>query len=252
MLNRYREDNFVRRVFFLQQGHGLLLVIMLSFFGCAPTVKESLNENTLTYGLFPSKTIKVDTEASEIRWNEPVPVQEFSPYQLRQDLAEAIEVAINGPLTVVQKDTHYVPARYLLEVSSLKKDSFAFFFPCFITFALYGCPAIGVTANINFWLEVKQRIYRVSTTGTAKFNIYQFSRAYQTQRPEVRAVAIAIRKALQKIAQSVVSEVKEIGQQSKFLLDDIQEFSHLFPSSSDSSDLSYEPSIFVFGEIGGK
>ena len=181
---------------------GSFLLVFALTAGCAPTLRESLNRHTLKSSLGGASSIYVDVMASEIRWEEPIPLK-FEPSQLRGSLASAIQDVLNGPNKRAARVGDSTPTRFLLEVHRLHHSYTRLFFPCLFYFSFFGCPVDTITAEISLTLDYRGELFKASTSGQATFNYFQHGMgAYP---PEVRAVGVALSEALKMISRSVHS-----------------------------------------------
>jgi hypothetical protein len=179
----------------------LILLSSLLGVGCAPSIREALNSNTLDKPVSRFSPIKVDVEASEIIWNHPVQVHNFKPRQLRREIAQSLEEAMNGQRGVVVGERGYIPSRYLLEVHEIEGQYTWAFLPCIVYLTLIGCPTHSLHADITLTLEYQGKIYTTSNEGSATFNLYSFL-SFGGQ-SEVSPVADAMRKAIRRLAQQI-------------------------------------------------
>jgi hypothetical protein len=191
----------------------LAYVMLLSsfMFSCAPSLKDSLNSSTLTQALDTKKPIRIDIEASEIRWNPPVNIDQVKPKSLRRTLAHGIERVLNGSNKVVQSKD-YLPGRYLLEVHSLHQSYVRLLFPCFFYFTFFGCPYISIDAEITLTLDLNGQFYEVSTSGQATYSIYE-TPPLTLHTQNVRSVGVAIQKALNLISSKTINHREKVIKQ---------------------------------------
>lgn len=169
--------------------------------GCAPSLRGALNADTLNKPVSKGLTIKVDIEASEIIWNHPVPVSEFRPRQLRREIGEALENALNGERGVTVGSEGYLPARYLLEVHEIESNFTWLVLPCFVYFTVFGCPTHSLDADITLTMEYQGKIYSTSVEGSATFNLYTL--LLYSGRNEVSPVVDGIRRAIRRLAKQM-------------------------------------------------
>lgn len=178
-----------------------MLALSLSLtVGCAPTLHESLNQNSLQSALGPTELVNIDIDASEIRMEESTSIK-ADPRRLRRELAFVMQEALNGPTQRATQLGQTRPSRYLLEVHSLQHSFLKALFPCLIYFAIFGCPTDTIRAEISLTIDYRGELYRASTSGEASFN--HFQHGFSSYSPEVRVLGIAIADALQMIVRSI-------------------------------------------------
>ena len=179
----------------------LILITSVLSLGCAPTLRESLNAQTLNTPLYPQKSIWVDVAASEIRWNAPIlNLKPEYPQRLRRFLSRSFERVLNQTEQAQHSQDQRIPTRFLLEVHSISEHYFNFFFPCLGYFTIFGCPYRSIEAELTLTLDLDGEVYAVSASGNATYSLYNM---FSSHMPEARSVGIALNKALKLIAQSV-------------------------------------------------
>ena len=180
-----------------------LVILWMSFVssGCAPSIRDALNPETLQASVSQTLPIKVDVEASEIIWKHPVNVRDFKPLHLRRDIGRALEEAMNSKRGYVVDERGYIPVRYLLEVHEVSGQYLWFVIPCFFYLTIFGCPTHSLDAEITLTVEYQGSIYTASTEGGATFNLYNFLSF--GGRSELSPVADGLRQAIQRLAQQM-------------------------------------------------
>ena len=177
----------------------LILCSLFSGMGCAPSIREALNSDTLLKPISKTSTIQVDVEASEIIWHHPVNVAEFRPRRLRREIANSLEEAMNGNQGA-DVNSGYEPARFLLEVHGVDGSYILWLAPCVVYFTIFGCPTHSLHADITLTVEYQDKVYSTSTQGSATFNIY--SKHFMST-SEISPVADAMRRAIRRLAKQM-------------------------------------------------
>jgi hypothetical protein len=172
-----------------------LLLLTQLLLGCVTQPKDRVHSGQIQP--FPREwgLVKIDAQASELRWNTPSQTTVNQQEQLRQQLAEALEETLNDGQQVNHLNSSAVtPARYLLTVHSVTINPLWAIIPCFFYFTVLGCPLMSQTANIQLNLQVGERLYETRAQGSALKGFYY--NHDPAQGLALAAVTDAVREAL--------------------------------------------------------
>lgn len=151
-----------------------LALSLTTLAGCVATPQRYINRQEL--GTFPSAwgQVSVDRRASELVWNHNNSASEGEQRLLREEIADALELAINASQggKGAQVTSAQMPARYRLEVNYLDTSFIWAVIPCFGYFIIAGCPYARDSVNVRLHVQVGQSVYTSSARGSAFRGLY--------------------------------------------------------------------------------